>query len=433
MGRKVEGYWDCQYCGTKEIGGLTKICPNCGKPQSKGVKFYLKSGPKRYLDSEVAKDYGKGADWVCPSCGSYNRYNDTTCKNCGTSRKEAKEDYFGNPINSSSESNDEDNSESNTESEKNHEPVSKPSYEKPSYDFGIEGSSFSNHEKSDTESTYISEPIFEKANNNFEKSSDDFSKANALTKISDIFSEIGDALSYVDLSKVLLVGGGIAGVVAVIVLLVSIFTPKTYSAKITAKSWERSITVEELRTFDENGWYIPDGARVYDSREEIRYYDQVVDHYETRSYQVSRQEFDHYEYEYRDNGDGTFDEVSVPVYKTVYDTEYEQVPIYVDVPVYDTKYYYEIDRWCYKRTETASGTDKDEVCWPDVEYNSLERKGNTSEVYKIDLKTINTKDTKTKSYSKNLSYDDWKAYDEGMIVTITVVAGIVTKVERPAY
>lgn len=397
MGRKVEGYWDCKYCGAKGIGGLTKTCPHCGNPQSKDVKLYLKPGPKKYLEPEVAKDYGKGADWVCSYCGSYNRYNAKICRNCGSSKKEANEDYFGRPVNSSSDN--DDDSESHTKTE---------SYQK------------TDDEADEPSNSQSSKLSYEKSSNDdFSIDSGEYPKQ----------SNFGSLLSSISLKKLLVIGSGILGIIAIVMLLVSIFTPKNYSAKITAKSWERSITVQELRTFNESDWYIPDGARVYDEREEIRYYDEVIDHYETRSYQVSREEFDHYEYEYRDNGDGTFDEVSVPVYKTVYDTEYEEVPIYVEVPVYDIKYYYEIDRWCYDRTETASGTE-DEPYWPDVQYDSFEREGVTSETYKISLTTTTSK---PKSYSKNLSYDEWKTYDEGTDVTIEVVAGVVTKIEKVAY
>lgn len=94
-GKKVEGYWDCTYCDTKGIGGLTKVCPNCGNPQAKNLKFYLKPGAKKYLAPEIADNYGKGADWVCAFCGSFNRYNATICENCGAGKADSEEDYFG--------------------------------------------------------------------------------------------------------------------------------------------------------------------------------------------------------------------------------------------------------------------------------------------------------------------------------------------------
>ena len=39
----VEGYWDCQYCGTEGIRGRSKFCPNCGHGRDESVRFYKNS------------------------------------------------------------------------------------------------------------------------------------------------------------------------------------------------------------------------------------------------------------------------------------------------------------------------------------------------------------------------------------------------------
>lgn len=93
MSKIIEGLWDCDYCGKKGIGGLAKYCPNCGHPQSEDTKFYM---PDKitYLEEEKAKEYGKGADWVCSYCDSLNRYNANFCTNCGASKEENSGDYF---------------------------------------------------------------------------------------------------------------------------------------------------------------------------------------------------------------------------------------------------------------------------------------------------------------------------------------------------
>ena len=96
MANKIlEGLWDCPYCGTKGIGGLTKHCPNCGHPQDEGTKFYL-GEQKSYLDENKAGSYGKGADWTCSFCGSLNRYDAVQCKNCGASKEDSSGSYFDN-------------------------------------------------------------------------------------------------------------------------------------------------------------------------------------------------------------------------------------------------------------------------------------------------------------------------------------------------
>lgn len=93
--RKIEGLWDCKYCGCTGIGGLTKECPQCGHPQDADTKFYM-PGTVRYLDEETADKYGKGADWTCSYCNTLNRYNETQCKGCGASRSESSGSYHDN-------------------------------------------------------------------------------------------------------------------------------------------------------------------------------------------------------------------------------------------------------------------------------------------------------------------------------------------------
>lgn len=92
----LEGLWDCPYCKTTAIGGLTKHCPCCGHPQDTDTKFYMGTA-KKYLDEDLAKQYGQGGDWVCPYCGSLNRVNFQYCSNCAAPKEEAKEDYFSKP------------------------------------------------------------------------------------------------------------------------------------------------------------------------------------------------------------------------------------------------------------------------------------------------------------------------------------------------
>lgn len=388
-GRKVEGYWDCTHCGTTGIGGLTKTCPNCGNPQAKNVKFYLKPGAKKYLKPEVAKDYGKGADWVCAFCGSFNRYNESNCKNCGAGKADAEEDYFGRKVST----------------------ISKESYTSEYYESENEDDVPSYEEKNESDDIFLEQ---ENRNNITSNTYEDDEIEN--------ISKIQHFISNINFKALLGITGGIIGIVALIMLLVSIFTPKEYDAYISDKSWDRSVTIQELRTLNEDDWDVPEGARVYDERREIRDYDHVIVDYVTEEKQVPRREIDHYEYEYTDNGDGTFDEVEIPIYTTVYDIEYEEVPVWDDIPIYDTRYYYEIDRWCYDRTEKSSGK-ADEPYWPEFTLTDKERESGKSDTYTVYFKTDED------VYSKSFSYDEWKAFKIGDTVQITVVAGIVTEIE----
>lgn len=87
----IMGYWDCNICGTKKIKGTLRECPNCGQPRDKNVRFYM-SGPDIELTEEEKKEKGKGADWLCKCCGSYNSILDDTCTSCGAER--TNDDYF---------------------------------------------------------------------------------------------------------------------------------------------------------------------------------------------------------------------------------------------------------------------------------------------------------------------------------------------------
>ena len=311
---------------------------------------------------------------MCSYCGSYNRYNDESCKNCGAEKVEAEGDYFGNSITEQSSS-----------------PCNKEE----------SGDDFYQHNNDIVQNTNY---------NNY-----DVDKSSSNTKLS--------FMRNISLKAVLGILGGTTAIIAIIMLLISIFTPKMYDVELSNKSWDRIITIQELRTFDENDWDVPAGGWVYDERQEIRDYDHVIDHYDIEEHQVPRKEIDHYDYKYYDNGDGTFDEEEIPVYTTVYDIEYEEVPVYVDVPIYDTKYYYKIDKWCYNRTESSSG-ETDDPYWPEFNLSAKERESGRNETYTI---YFETKEKKT--YSKNVSYDEWKEFNLGEKYHITVVAGIVTEIE----
>ena len=189
--------------------------------------------------------------------------------------------------------------------------------------------------------------------------------------------------------------------------------------KITSLNWIRNINVEENRMFSDSGWSLPAGAEQTDARNEIHHYDQVFDHYEYVDVQRSRQVIDHYEtyYTYKDNGNGTFTEVSHerPVYTTEYYTETVQQPVYVSVPRYQTKYYYNYWQWTPSRDVTASGDDHN-TSWPEVTLAENEREGRRTEVYRFTVE--NTKKSgETAVY--RLAESDWMNLNAGDQIFIT--------------
>ena len=148
---------------------------------------------------------------------------------------------------------------------------------------------------------------------------------------------------------------------------------------------------------------MPDGAEQTGTRQEIHHYDSVLDHYEDVQVQRSRQVYDHDEYTMVDNGNGTFREVSHPVYRTEYYYETVQQPVYRQVPRFATKYYYNIWRWTPSRDVTATGTDHNAE-WPVPELAENEREGQRSERY---LFTVEHTKEKRSPETYMLAESDW--------------------------
>ena len=166
--------------------------------------------------------------------------------------------------------------------------------------------------------------------------------------------------------------------------------------KITSLEWTRVIQIEKNREYSESGWTLPEGAELTSSRSELHHYDSVLDHYESREVQRSRQVVDHYEtyYTYTDNGNGTFTEVAHerPVYTTEYYTETVEEPVYVQVPRYATKYYYNIWRWKPEREVTASGMDHN-TSWPEYTLEENEREGTRTDQYRFTVEHTKKQET----------------------------------------
>jgi hypothetical protein len=78
--------WDCEFCGTSKLLGLThRYCPNCGSQQNADKRYYPSDEEK-----VLVKDHTyHGEDRVCPSCKSLNNAACEFCFNCGTPLSEA--------------------------------------------------------------------------------------------------------------------------------------------------------------------------------------------------------------------------------------------------------------------------------------------------------------------------------------------------------
>ena len=199
-------------------------------------------------------------------------------------------------------------------------------------------------------------------------------------------------------------------------LLIYLMMPKTKGLYVDAKSWERSISIERYQEVKDSSWNLPDGAWDVTSRDEVYTYNHVLDHYETRTREVSEQVLDGYdtEIEYRDLGNGYYEEIEhqVPRYRTEYHTETYEEPVYVDIPVFAKKYYYSIMRWLYDRDEVTSGTDT-EPYYAELPLSDTERESSRSEQYWIL--------SGNKRY--RISYDLWEQVKTGTDIKATINGG----------
>lgn len=323
----IKGYWDCPYCNSKDLDGLVDYCPNCGVHKPKDTKYHLNKSKTVEVSKEelkkagieVGHNDGEHPEWACDYCGSLNNYLDTTCSSCGSLKSESKSDYFT-----------QDNSEND-----------------------LIGSDKID-EKYEKNEDNISEKIgyTDRSYNSY----------NSYNSYGSSYSIKSDTFHYIDKKKLF-----IASMVVLLgAIIMFLFAPYKETTLVNGFSWDRTIFIEEEKTFKEDGWSVPSGGRVYDKKIELYGYDKVLDHYDKVEVQKTREVFSHYEYdyetEYEDNGDGTFNQVTVevktPVYVEETYTEIEEIPVYIDVPVYETKYYYEIDRWVTEYKSESHGNDK---------------------------------------------------------------------------
>lgn len=361
MGRIVEGFWNCTYCGKAKIRGGSTECPNCGKVRDEHTVFDIDRNKIVYVPYEKTSSINRNPDWVCNHCNQLNSDDLTHCDSCGAPRSSDCLDYFENQRKNKKKMLEKKQYEENTRTSNSN----------------IKNISFLNKEISSFKE-FCSLHI-----------------TNILVVLATLFLLIG---------------------------LIFILIPKEQELTVKDMSWERSINVERYQTVNESDWYLPTGARLHYSQEEFSHYEKVLDHYETKTREVSRQRvsgYEEYVTGYRDLGNGYFEEITStrPVYETYYETETYQDPVYRDEPVYKTKYYYEIDKWLYERSVKTSGNNKSPY-WGDVNLNSDERVSNKNETYYIT--GLNEKE---KELTISLSYDDWNSLEVGQSVKVKVSLG----------
>jgi hypothetical protein len=86
--RVYEMLWNCPYCGTEKLLGLThRHCPECGAPQDPDLRYFPEEADKVAVEDHVYC----GADVECPACRAPMSARATFCANCGSPLKEGVE------------------------------------------------------------------------------------------------------------------------------------------------------------------------------------------------------------------------------------------------------------------------------------------------------------------------------------------------------
>lgn len=76
-----EMFWDCEFCGSTKLLGLThRFCPNCGASQNPAKRYFPSDAEKVAVKDHVYV----GADVICPTCQTLSSAKAEFCGNCGT-------------------------------------------------------------------------------------------------------------------------------------------------------------------------------------------------------------------------------------------------------------------------------------------------------------------------------------------------------------
>lgn len=392
--RLIEGFWSCDKCDRTRIRARYDSCPGCGSRRNYTTKYEMLD-KNNYVPDEIAEIIDRNPDWLCSYCGSLNRANITNCFSCGAPLTVKEKDYF-----------------------ENREKVQA----KEEWIQSLEEEFNEKHFGSDDAQIETSDELY---NSNASENYEEVDKIieDKPKKIHIDFTSFFNKIKSLPILQFSLVT---VGIIAIVAFLISLFTPREETLDITDFSWKSSISIEEYKTVKESDWTLPSSARLLYTNEEISHYEQVFDHYETKTKTVSKEVLVGYDEEisYRDLGNGYFEEIVdlVPVYETVYEEVEYQEAVYRDEPVYKIKYYYEIDKWVHKETITETGNGKNPY-YPNVTFASNERESSRNQTYFVT--GINENE---ENLILSISYKEWMELKEGQTVKFEVYFGNNAKV-----
>ncbi|HET6764182.1 MAG TPA: hypothetical protein VFH27_10940 [Longimicrobiaceae bacterium] len=195
--------------------------------------------------------------------------------------------------------------------------------------------------------------------------------------------------------------------------------PYEVDGRVAALHWDRTVKVEEYRTVRESDWSVPPGGREVDHHRAVHHHNQVLDHYETRSRQVSERVqtgSERYTCGRRSKGNGYYSDKTCtrPTYTTRYHTETYRDPVYVSVPVYATRYDFDIEKWVPGRVLKEEGATT-ATRWPAVKLAANERDAGHEEHY-----VVRFTDAKGRDYAQPLPEITWRLFSPGHPVRMRV-------------
>lgn len=413
----LEGLWDCAQCRKTGISGLLLTCPLCGDPRNLQVdpteEPYLPENARVITDTSGQEFSDSGATWNCGNCGHLNLGTHTDCVNCDQPRNG---DDFVSPTQSYVEGVDAD---------------------------GVALSDREDLEDDRVDAVLQSADVLQVLENEPVKMphrtlhSDSVRRSSAapythVDESDDVRPTPTIIAGSGDRSGLLRLGAVLVVVVLVLVGLVAggrsfyVNYIATHTVELTVQnlSWERQVEVEAYRTLLFEDWDVPSDGRTIGSRQEIRSYKQVLDHYKEWDETVyDSKKTGTKEVEYVcgsttvNKGNGTFEKVDKKCKKN--EDVYTKVPrkvhhkdaVYRDDPVYDTKYTYEVDRWVTDRFDSASGTTG--PYWPEPHLNgSKQRVGDERRAAYMAKLT----DAEARSFDRTTSEASWSRLQIGTVL-----------------
>lgn len=354
-----EGRWDCPSCGSRGELGRNVNCASCGNPRPRGVRFYLPGNEPVVSDSERLREARAGADWVCEHCGGSARATQDACPGCGASRGSSPTQetrVYGN------------------------DEVPRGDREKPAAPQTLVGSA---------------------GGGDGAKKGGGCGCLGCIGFIILLFMLLGMCSDGDG-------GSGRRSAADRRADRAAMLPKPEMEATVAAKRWTRQVQTESYRTVTEEDWSLPEGAQRVRSYRDVRSYNRVLDHHETRTRQRSeRVQVGTREYTcgQRDLGNGYFEDVTCtePEYETRYYDETYQEPVYRDDPVYDTKHVYRIKRWVANPVLVERGEGDTNPVWPPFAPSDTSRETKRTGTYEM---TFRTADGKT--YTTHVGIQDYR-------------------------